>query len=212
MRDALIASGTELVTVALRRADLSGNTIRLRTFSILSIQNVFSLLPNTSGARNAHRGRAPRAAGCSRSLPKWISRDTSDPRYLLTRSGRDLGRRGNSVKEGFTVLPISMRSGAGEAIAGRVDSHGMPLGSPIGSNRGIETRPQIAHHRTSTVPVVVDAGLGAPSQAAEAMERGATGARQHSIAIGFRSRSHGKSILKKPLKLGAKPRNRWRKN
>src|SRR5947208_616236 len=119
MRDALVASGTELVTVALRRADLSGKHDPFANILDFIDPKRFLLLPNTSGARNA------------------------DP--VLAKRLQDVGTA--------TV---------------------MPLGSPIGSNRGIETRAQIGIIiEQATVPVVVDAGLGAPSHAAEAMEMGA---------------------------------------
>src|SRR5438093_5605912 len=101
--------------------------------------------------------------------------DSSGPALFTSRSSGDIGGCGNSGEEGFTVLPYI---NADPVLAKRLQDIGtatvMPLGSPIGSNRGIEARPQIQIIiEQATVPVVVDAGIGAPSHAAEAMEMGA---------------------------------------
>ena len=109
-------------------------------------------------------------------LPTWVKLEIHpDPRYLLPDPVETLAAAEILVKEGFTVLPYI---NADPVLAKRLQDVGtatvMPLGSPIGSNRGIETRAQIEIIiEQATVPVVVDAGLGAPSQAAEAMEMGA---------------------------------------
>src|SRR6185295_3719375 len=109
-------------------------------------------------------------------LPKWVKLEIHpDPHYLLPDPVETLAAAEILVKEGFTVLPYI---NADPVLAKRLQDVGtatvMPLGSPIGSNRGIETREQIEIIiEQATVPVVVDAGLGAPSQAAEAMEMGA---------------------------------------
>jgi len=109
-------------------------------------------------------------------LPKWIKLEIHpDPRYLLPDPIETLKAAEILVKEGFTVLPYI---NADPVLAKRLQEVGvatvMPLGSPIGSNRGVETRGQIRIIiEQATVPVVVDAGLGAPSHAAEAMELGA---------------------------------------
>ena len=109
-------------------------------------------------------------------MPKWIKLEIHpDPRYLLPDPVETLKAAEMLVKEGFTVLPYI---NADPVLARRLQDVGvatvMPLGSPIGSNRGIQTRDQIAIIiEQATVPVVVDAGLGAPSHAAEAMEMGA---------------------------------------
>lgn len=176
MRDALVASGTEIVTVALRRADLSGKRDPYANILDFIDPKQFLLLPNTSGARNA--GEAVRLArlAASAGLPTWIKLEIHpDPRYLLPDPVETLSAAEILVKEGFTVLPYI---NADPVLAKRLQDVGtatvMPLGSPIGSNRGIETRPQIEIIiEQATVPVVVDAGLGAPSQAAAAMEMGA---------------------------------------
>jgi thiazole synthase len=175
MRDALVASGTELVTVALRRADLSGKHDPFANI-LEFIDPKFLLLPNTSGARNA--AEAVRLARLAKSagLPNWVKLEIHpDPHYLLPDPVETLAAAEILVKEGFVVLPYI---NADPVLAKRLQDVGtatvMPLGSPIGSNRGIETRPQIEIIiEQATVPVVVDAGLGAPSHAAEAMEMGA---------------------------------------
>jgi len=176
MRDALEASGTNIVTVALRRADLSGKKDPFANILEFIDADRYLLLPNTSGAMNAEEavrlGRLAAAAG----LPKWIKLEIHpDPRYLLPDPVETLKAAEILVREGFTVLPYI---NADPVLAKRLQEAGtatvMPLGSPIGSNRGLRTRDQIEIIiEQATVPVVVDAGLGAPSHAAEAMEIGA---------------------------------------
>ena len=176
MRDALIASGTELVTVALRRADLSGKHDPFANILDFIDPKRFLLLPNTSGARNAEEAVRLARLAASAGLPTWIKLEIHpDPRYLLPDPVETLAAAEILVKEGFTILPYI---NADPVLAKRLQDIGtatvMPLGSPIGSNRGIETRAQIEIIiEQATVPVVVDAGLGAPSHAAEAMEMGA---------------------------------------
>ena len=176
MRDALAASGTAIVTVALRRADLSGRKDPFANILEFIDPKKYLILPNTSGAMNAAEAvrlaRLAEAAG----LPKWIKLEIHpDPRYLLPDPVETLAATEILVKEGFVVLPYI---NADPVLAKRLQDAGsatvMPLGSPIGSNRGIETRGQIRIIiEQATVPVVVDAGIGAPSHAAEAMEMGA---------------------------------------
>ncbi|MDD2707709.1 MAG: thiazole synthase [Verrucomicrobiae bacterium] len=176
MRAALEASGTELVTVALRRADLSGKNDPFANILDFIDAKRYLVLPNTSGAMNAEEAvrlcRLATAAG----LPKWIKLEIHpDPRYLLPDPVETLKAAEMLVKEGYTVLPYI---NADPVLALRLQDAGcatvMPLGSPIGTNRGIETRAQIEIIiEQARVPVVVDAGLGAPSQAAEALEMGA---------------------------------------
>ena len=176
MRDALEASGTEMVTVALRRADLSGKGDPFANILDFIDPKRFLLLPNTSGARNAEEAVRLARLAASAGLPNWVKLEIHpDPRYLLPDPVETLAAAEILVKEGFTVLPYI---NADPVLAKRLQDVGtatvMPLGSPIGSNRGIETRAQIEIIiEQATVPVVVDAGLGAPSQAAEAMEMGA---------------------------------------
>jgi thiazole synthase len=176
MRDALIASGTEIVTVALRRADLSGKHDPFANILDFIDPKRFLLLPNTSGARTADEAVRLARLAVAAGLPNWVKLEIHpDARYLLPDPIETLAAATILVKEGFVVLPYI---NADPVLAKRLQDVGtatvMPLGSPIGSNRGIETRAQIEIIiEQATVPVVVDAGLGAPSQAAEAMEMGA---------------------------------------
>src|SRR6187200_2881117 len=176
MRDALEASGTELVTVALRRADLSGRSDPFANILDFIDPKRFLLLPNTSGARNADEAVRLARLAVAAGLPKWVKLEIHpDPRYLLPDPIETLLAAEQLVKEGFTVLPYI---NADPVLAKRLQEVGtatvMPLGSPIGSNRGLQTRDQLRIIiEQASVPVVVDAGLGAPSHASEAMEMGA---------------------------------------
>lgn len=176
MQSALEASGGEIVTVALRRTDLSGKKDPFANILEFIDSRRFLLLPNTSGAMNAEEAVRLARLAAAAGLPKWVKLEIHpDPRYLLPDPIETLKATEILVKEGFTVLPYI---NADPVLAKRLQEAGsatvMPLGSPIGSNRGIETRGQIRIIiEQATVPVVVDAGLGAPSHAAEAMELGA---------------------------------------
>ena len=176
MRDALAASGAELVTVALRRADLSGKKDPFANILEFIDPQKYLLLPNTSGAINAEEAVRLARMAAAAGLPKWVKLEIHpDPRYLLPDPIETFRAAEILIKEGFTVLPYI---NADPVLAKRLQDIGcatvMPLGSPIGSNRGIQTRDQIRIIiEQAIVPVVVDAGLGAPSHAAEAMEMGA---------------------------------------
>ncbi|MGO8675180.1 MAG: thiazole synthase [Limisphaerales bacterium] len=176
MRDALAASGAELVTVALRRADLSGKKDPFANILEFIDAGRFLLVPNTSGAMNAQEAVRLARLAVAAGLPKWVKLEIHpDPRYLLPDPVETLKAAEILVGEGFTVLPYI---NADPVLAKRLQDAGtatvMPLGSPIGSNRGLQTRDQLRIIiEQATVPVVVDAGLGAPSHAAEAMELGA---------------------------------------
>jgi thiazole synthase len=173
MARALDASGTEVVTVALRRVDLDSPEPNLLEFIDT---DRYLLLPNTSGAETAEDAvrlaRLARAAG----LSDWVKLEvTPEPRWLLPDPIGTLQATEILVREGFHVLPYI---GADPVLAKRLEEAGavtvMPMGSPIGSNRGLKTRDAVAIIiEQAEVPVVVDAGLGAPSHAAEAMELGA---------------------------------------
>ena len=173
MKRAIEASGAEIVTVALRRVELDNPQDSI--LSHIDTKRTL-LLPNTSGARDAMEAvrlaRLARAAGCE----PWVKLEvTPDPQYLLPDPVETLKAAEILVKEGFVVLPYI---NADPILAKRLEDLGtatvMPLGSPIGSNRGLKTRDAIQIIiEKSTIPVVVDAGLGAPSHAAEAMELGA---------------------------------------
>lgn len=174
LRAALQSSRAEIVTVALRRVDLSQPQVD----SILSVLNPAEhlILPNTSGARTADEAvrlaRMARAMG----LEPWVKLElTPEPKYLLPDPVETLKAAEMLIKEGFVVLPYIQ---ADPVLAKRLEEIGtatvMPLGAPIGSNRGLRTRDMIRIIiEQSKIPVVVDAGLGAPSHAAEAMELGA---------------------------------------
>jgi thiazole synthase len=176
MRDALKATGTELVTVALRRADLTGKKDPFANILDFIDPERYLLVPNTSGAMNAEEAVRLAKLAAAAGLPKWIKLEIHpDPRYLLPDPVETLKAAEQLVREGFTVLPYI---NADPVLAKRLQEVGtatvMPLGSPIGSNRGLQTRDQLAIIiEQATVPVVVDAGLGVPSHAAEAMEMGA---------------------------------------
>jgi thiazole synthase len=176
MRDALEASGAEIVTVALRRADLSGKKDPFANILEYIDSERFVLVPNTSGAMDAQEAVRLARLAVAAGLPKWVKLEIHpDPRYLLPDPVETLRAAEILVREGFTVLPYI---NADPVLAKRLQDAGtatvMPLGSPIGSNRGLQTRDQLRIIiEQATVPVVVDAGLGAPSHAAEAMELGA---------------------------------------
>src|SRR6476646_8414456 len=173
MRDAIAASDAEMVTVALRRVDLEA-TGGPDILEYLDADR-YLLLPNTSGAVEAEEdvriARLARAAD----LPTWIKLEvTPEPRYLLPDPVETLKAAELLVRDGFTVLPYV---NADPVLAKRLEEAGcaavMPLGSWIGSNQGVRTRDAVRIIvEQATVPVVVDAGLGAPSHAAEAMELG----------------------------------------
>ncbi|MFH0799029.1 MAG: thiazole synthase [Pseudomonadota bacterium] len=173
MRDALAASGAEIVTVALRRVDLTAPQTDILSFIDRSR---YLLLPNTSGARDAKEAVTLARLAREADLGIWIKLEVvPEPRYLLPDPVETLKAAEILVKEGFTVLPYI---NADPILAQRLQDAGtatvMPLGSPIGSNRGIKTRDSIRIIiEQARVPVVVDAGLGQPSHAAEAMEMGA---------------------------------------
>lgn len=176
MREALAASGTEMVTVALRRADLTGTRDPFANILDFIDPAKYLLLPNTSGAMNATEAVRLARLAAAAGLPKWVKLEIHpDPRYLLPDPVETLKAAEQLVQEGFVVLPYI---NADPVLAKRLQEVGtatvMPLGSPIGSHRGIQTRDQIRIIlEQATVPVVVDAGIGAPSHAAEAMELGA---------------------------------------
>src|SRR5271170_270082 len=176
MAEALEASGTEIVTVALRRADLTGQDDPYADILNFIDPQKYLVLPNTSGAMNAQEAVRLARLAAAAGLPKWIKLEIHpDPRYLLPDPVETLAAAETLVQEGFVVLPYI---NADPVLARRLQEAGtatvMPLGSPIGSNRGLETRAQIRIIiEQATVPVVVDAGIGAPSHAAAAMELGA---------------------------------------
>lgn len=176
MREALAVSGTQIVTVALRRADLTGKGDPYANILDFIDPEKYLLLPNTSGAMNAEEAVRLARLAAAAGLPKWVKLEIHpDPTYLLPDPIETLKAAEILVKEGFTVLPYI---NADPVLAKRLQEVGtatvMPLGAPIGSNRGVVTRDQIRIIiEQAIVPVIVDAGLGVPSHAAEAMELGA---------------------------------------
>ncbi|HVE99134.1 MAG TPA: thiazole synthase [Mycobacteriales bacterium] len=173
MRAALDASGSQIVTVALRRVDPSRGDDDVLGFIDL---DRFTLLPNTSGAVTAEEAvrlaRLARAGGMGDFVKLEV---TPDPRWLTPDPVETLRAAELLVADGFTVLPYCS---ADPVLCRRLEEAGcatvMPLGSWIGSNRGLRTRDAVEIIvEQAGVPVVVDAGLGVPSDAAEAMEVGA---------------------------------------
>jgi thiazole synthase len=172
MRAAIEASGAEMVTVAVRRIDFDEPGEDITSF----LPEGILLLPNTSGCETAEE--AVRMAKLARAggLPDWIKLEViSDPRYLLPDPVETLKAAEALVAEGFTVLPYMLPD---PVLAKRLEEAGcatvMPLAAPIGTGRGLKLRDSIRIMiEQAEVPVVVDAGLGAPSHAAEAMELGA---------------------------------------
>ena len=173
LRGAIESTGTEMVTVALRRVDPTADDGDI--LDAIDAARIV-LLTNTSGADDA--GEAVRLARLARAagLPDWIKLEiTPEPRYLLPDPVETLKAAEVLCAEGFTVLPYV---NADPVLCKRLEEVGcatvMPLGSWIGSNQGLRTRAALEIIvEQSLVPVVVDAGIGAPSQAAEAMEMGA---------------------------------------
>lgn len=173
MQASLAATGTQLVTVALRRVHTDG-----RADDILDFQEPgrYRLLPNTSGVRDAKE--AVLAAELAREAleTNWLKLEIHpDPKYLMPDPFETLAATRELVKRGFVVLPYVH---ADPVLCKQLEDAGaaavMPLGAPIGSNRGLESRAFLEIILAqSRVPVVVDAGLGAPSHAAAALELGA---------------------------------------
>jgi thiazole synthase len=172
MSAAVEASGCEMVTVAVRRIELDGTGEEITSFLPADVL----LLPNTAGCESAAEAirvaRLARAGG----LPDWIKLEViPDPRYLLPDPVETLEAAAALVEDGFTVLPYVLPD---PVLQKKLEAVGcaavMPLAAPIGSGRGLKLRYAIELMiEQAEVPVVVDAGLGAPSHAAEAIELGA---------------------------------------
>lgn len=173
MEAAALASGTELITLALKRLDLTQANDQL--LSHLQHPHLH-LLPNTSGARTAKE--AILAAQLAREAlgTNWVKVEIHpDPKYLLPDPIETLVATEELAKQGFFVLPYIH---ADPVLCKRLEDVGttavMPLGSPIGTNKGLRTQDFLEIIiESSRVPVIVDAGIGAPSDAAKAMELGA---------------------------------------
>jgi thiazole synthase len=173
MLDAIKASGSQVVTVALRRVDTESAAENIVSY----IPQDCILMPNTSGARNAAEAvriaRLARAAGCG----NWIKIEViSDSKYLLPDNIETIQATETLAAEGFIVLPyMSPDLMAAKRMVEAGAAAVMPLGSPIGTNRGLQTKELIRILiEEIAVPVIVDAGIGRPSEAALAMEMGAS--------------------------------------
>lgn len=175
MSESIKSSGTEMVTVAMKRVELDDKNDDLLNHIVKD--NNIQLLPNTSGVRNADE--AVFAAQMSREAfgTNWLKLEIHpDPRYLLPDTVETLKATEQLVKLGFVVLPYCQ---ADPVLCKQLEEAGaaavMPLGAPIGTNRGLRTIDFLKIIiEQANVPVVVDAGIGAPSHAAQAMEIGAS--------------------------------------
>lgn len=173
MKEALVASGTELTTVALKRVNMDDHNDDMLAHVHI---NGVNLLPNTSGVRNAEE--AIFAAQLAREAlgTNWLKLEIHpDPKYLLPDGEETLKAAEQLVKMGFVVLPYVQ---ADPVLCKKLEAVGtaavMPLGAPIGTNAGLQTEEFLRIIiEQSNVPVVVDAGIGAPSHAAQALEMGA---------------------------------------
>jgi thiazole synthase len=173
MREALEASQAAMVTVALRRVDLARPERDILSFIN---RNRFRLLPNTSGARDAREAVFLARLAKESGLGHWLKLEViPDPQYLMPDPIETLAAAETLMKEGFQVLPYIQ---ADPILAKRLADAGcpavMPLAAPIGSNRGLQMRETLRIIiEQATLPIIVDAGLGMPSHACEAMEMGA---------------------------------------
>jgi thiazole synthase len=174
MAEAIQASGSQLVTMAMKRVDL-----RNHNDAILAplLEAGVQLLPNTSGAKTAAEAIFAARLAHEALVTNWIKLEIHpDARYLLPDPIETLKAAEELVKQGFIVLPYC---GADPVLCKRLEEVGcaavMPLGAPIGSNQGLQTRALLEIIiEQANVPVVVDAGIGAPSHAAQALEMGAS--------------------------------------
>lgn len=175
MREALEASGAEIVTVALRRLDLS-NPQQPGLLDALDTRK-YTILPNTAGCTTAQEAIQTARLAAAMGLPRWVKLEViPDPTYLFPDPVATLEATRALVAEGFLVLPYI---NADPVLARLLQDAGaatvMPLGSPIGSGQGLLNAPQIQIIiEQARVPVVVDAGIGVPSDASLAMELGAS--------------------------------------
>lgn len=171
MPEVIGASGAEIVTLALRRVNLENNKDNILEY----IPKDMILLPNTSGARNAEEAiriaRLAKEMGCG----NWVKIEViNDSKYLMPDNYETLKATEILAKEGFVVLPYVLPD---LIVAKKLVSAGasavMPLGAPIGSNMGLKTKELIRIIREEIdIPIIVDAGIGKPSEATEAMEMG----------------------------------------
>ena len=173
--DTVKSAESEIVTVAIRRVDI--NQPQQDPFSYLIQQQTCDFLPNTAGARNAEEACRIARLGAEIAQRKWVKLEvTPDPTHLLPDPVETLKAAEILVKDGFDVLPYMP---ADPVLAKKLEDIGcvtvMPLAAPIGTNLGLEAKLFIKIIiENASIPVVVDAGIGAPSQAMECMEMGAS--------------------------------------
>ncbi len=173
MEEALVASESELVTVALKRVEVNNQQDDI--LSHLKHSHI-NLLPNTSGVRDAKEAVFAAQMASEALETNWVKLEIHpDPKYLLPDPIETLKAAEQLVKLGFVVMPYIH---ADPVLCKRLEEVGthcvMPLGAPIGSNKGLKTNDFLEIIiEQSNVPVIIDAGIGAPSHAAYAMELGA---------------------------------------
>lgn len=171
MPDVIAASGAEIVTLALRRVDMEGRDEDILKY----IPKEMDVLPNTSGARNAEEAiriaRLSRAMGCGDLIKIEVINDT---KYLMPDNEETIKATEVLAAEGFIVLPyMNPDLIAAKKMVAAGAAAVMPLGAPIGSNRGFQTKEIVRLMiEEIDVPIIVDAGIGKPSDACEAMEMG----------------------------------------
>lgn len=174
MSAAIEASGSEMVTVAMKRVELDDANDDLLSHVV---RPGLQLLPNTSGVRDADEAVFAAEMAREAFATEWLKLEIHpDPRYLLPDSTETLKATERLAQKGFVVLPYCQ---ADPTLCKHLEEAGaaavMPLGAPIGTNRGLQTRDFLRIIiEQAMVPVIVDAGIGAPSHAAEAMEMGAS--------------------------------------
>jgi thiazole synthase len=173
MNQTIVQSGTEVVTVALRRIDLEQSEENILSF----IPANTVLLVNTSGARNAKEAARIARIAKEAGYGNWVKIEViSDSRYLLPDNAETVKATEILASEGFVVLPyVSPDLYVARALVKAGAAAVMPLGSLIGSNQGLKVKTliEVLIAEIEEVPIIVDAGIGRPSQAAEAMEMGA---------------------------------------
>lgn len=173
MKEAIESSKAHIVTVAIRRIDLSSKSENILGY----VPKNCILMANTSGARNADEAvriaRLAREMGCG----NWIKIEViSDNKYLLPDNAETIKATEILAKEGFIVMPyVNPDLMDAKRLKDAGASSVMPLGAPIGTNKGLKTRDMVKILvEEIDLPIVVDAGLGSPSHAAESMEIGAS--------------------------------------
>ena len=174
MGEAIIASGTQMVTTAMKRVDIE-NSNQDDMLKYIPRQEII-LLPNTSGVRNAKEAVFAAQMARESLQTNWLKLEIHpDPKYLLPDPIETLKATEELVKLGFIVLPYIQ---ADPVLCKLLEEAGaatvMPLGAPIGTNKGLRTKDLLEIIiEQSNIPVIIDAGIGCPSHAAEAMEMGA---------------------------------------